>query len=137
MTPTRTVALVLALAGLGVAAPAPRTPQASQDQAAKPVTVIRVTVTVLDPQGNPVQGAGVVLRQDSVDQGRLPRRPFDVEDHTDNHGVVTVQGFQPGVVLVQVIARGFQTYGQAFIMRNANESVHVQLQLPQHQLSSE
>lgn len=133
LPPLRLLALTLvALLGLG-AGPRRAAAQATPKNA---VVSIRVTVTVLDSSGAPVRRADVVLRQDTVDQGRLPRHPFDVELHTDRHGQVTVQGFAPGIVLVQVIANGFQTYGQAFIMSKANEYVHVQLQPPQRQVSS-
>lgn len=90
---------------------------------------------VKDKSGSPVQGAGVVLKQASVDTGRLGKDPFQVELHTDSKGTITVQGFAPGVVLVQVIAQGYQTYGQAFIMEHADETVHVKLDPPQRQIS--
>lgn len=80
-------------------------------------------------------GAGVVLKQDAVDSGRMPKHPFDVELHTDEKGSAQVQGFEPGVVLVQVIAHGFQTYGQAFIMKKADEAVHVKLKPPSSQVT--
>ena len=100
------------------------------------VSTIRVTVDVLDPAGQPISGADTVLRQETVTQGPIPRHPFDVELRTDNHGQVTVQGFQPGIVLIQIIANGYQTYGQAFIMKHANETVHVRLDPPRPQVSS-
>ncbi|MGH9520139.1 MAG: hypothetical protein ACRD2D_10835 [Terriglobales bacterium] len=96
---------------------------------------IRVTVTVHGPKGTPVNGAGVVLRQDSLKYGRLSKHPFDVELHTDQNGMIQVQGFQPGIVLVQVIAKGFQTYGQAFIFSKADESVHIKLKAPRSQIT--
>lgn len=90
---------------------------------------------VHDPKGKAVNGAGVVMQQDSVEYGRLPKHPFDVELHTDSNGMAQVQGFQPGIVLVQVIAKGFETYGQAFIMKHPNETVHVQLKPPRSQVT--
>src|SRR6185312_17112597 len=104
--------------------------------AQKPVVpTIRITVTVTNPKGDPVPGAGVVLKQSSVASGRMPRHPFHVELHTDEKGTATVQGFEPGQVLVQVIAKGFQTYGQGFIMEHADENVHVQLRPPRSQVT--
>lgn len=110
---------------------------AQQDKkTAKPgVTDIRVTVIVLNPHGRPVKGAGVVLRQASVDSGKLGKDPFNVELHTGRTGTITVRGFTPGIVVVQVIAKDYNTYGQAFIMRHADETVHVKLQPPQRQVS--
>jgi protocatechuate 3,4-dioxygenase beta subunit len=100
-----------------------------------PVSSIRVTVQVKDTAGAPVPGAGVVLKQASVDSGRMSKDPFQVELHTDSKGNVAVQGFAPGEVLVQVIAHGYQTYGQAFIMEHADETVHVKLDPPRRQIS--
>lgn len=135
MHPRVMPAVVALLAGLAVLPAGAVAQNAAAKPAAAQVTTIRVTVTVLDPKGRPVQGAGVVMKQDAVDRGRLPKHPFDVEIHTDDKGTATVQGFEPGIVLVQVIAHGFQTYGQAFIMKDANEAVHVKLQEPRSQVT--
>lgn len=102
----------------------------------KTVTTIRVTVSVSDAKGKPVQNAGVVLRQLRDEQNRIPHDAFNVEIHTDEHGTATVQGFEPGIVLVQVIDSNYQTWGQAFIMKKANESVYVKLRPPQAQVST-
>ena len=69
------------------------------------------------------------------DVGRMPKHPFNVELHTDEKGEAVVQGFDTGVVLVQVIAHGYQTYGQEFIMKDANETVHVKLVPPKSQVT--
>jgi hypothetical protein len=130
-SPLRVPALILFLAALLAWAPLRTAAQAKKPGALD----IRVTVTVLDPHGRPVKGAGVVLRQASVDHGKLGKNPFDVEMHTGRQGTITVQGFQPGIVLVQVIAKDYNTYGQAFIMRHANETVHVKLHPPKGQIT--
>ncbi|MGH9415008.1 MAG: hypothetical protein ACRD01_00105 [Terriglobales bacterium] len=111
-------------------------PARAQKPAAHPaVTTVRVTVSVLDSKGKPVKNAGVVMAQERVATGRMGKHPFNVEIHTDDQGKATVQGFAPGVVLVQVIAHGYQTYGQAFIMKKADESVHVKLKPPRSQVT--
>ncbi|MGH9413204.1 MAG: hypothetical protein ACRD0Y_05630 [Terriglobales bacterium] len=102
----------------------------------KQVPTIRVTVTVVNPAGRRVQGALVVLKQLRDHKGQIPRDPFNIDTHTDEHGTVVVQGFEPGVVLVQVIDTAYNTWGQAFIMKKANESVHVKLTPPQAQVST-
>ena len=128
------VPLALIAVVLWVAAPASLA--WAQAKKGKPaVTTIRVKVTVLDPEGKPLRGAGVVLKQETVDAGRIPKHAFDVELHTDSKGKVEVQGFEPGIVLVQVIAHEYQTYGQAFIMKNADEAVHVKLKPPRAQVT--
>ncbi|MGH9467027.1 MAG: hypothetical protein ACRD1Y_06700 [Terriglobales bacterium] len=133
MRPRWFPALILfGIVGLVLAA-APATAHAQKKK--NTVITVRVTVTVLNPQGHPVQGAGVVLKQLRDANGVVPREPFDVELHTDEKGKVTVQGFSPGVVLVQVIDTVYNTYGQAFIMSKADESVHVHLKPPQAQVS--
>ena len=134
MRQPRFPAALLLLAALFAWAPARAAAQ--KKKPAKPaVTDVRITVTVLDPHGHPVKDAGVVLRQASVYQGKLGKNPFNVELHTGRQGSITVQGFQPGIVLVQVIAKDFNTYGQAFIMKQANEAVHVKLQPPKRQVT--
>jgi len=104
--------------------------------AQKPVVpTIRITVTVTNPKGDPVPGAGVVLKQSSVASGHMPRHPFHVELHTDEKGTATVQGFEPGQVLVQVIAHGYQTYGKLVTMKEADENLEVALKPPHSQIS--
>ena len=131
----RVPAAVLFLATLLAALPGGAAAQKTAAAKKPGVTDIRVTVTVLDPHGHPVKNAGVVLRQASVDHGKLGKDPFNVELHTGHTGTITVRGFTPGIVVVQVIAKDFNTYGQAFIMRHADETVHVKLQPPQRQVS--
>ncbi|MGH9486619.1 MAG: hypothetical protein ACRD04_03405 [Terriglobales bacterium] len=100
------------------------------------ITTIRVTVTVKNQHGKPLQDALVVLKQLRDHEGRIPHNPFNINIHTNSHGQATVQGFEPGVVLVQVIDTAYQTWGQAFIMKQANESVYVKLKPPQAQIST-
>jgi len=126
--------VALLAAGCALSVPSPLKAQQKKD-VKNSVTSIRVTVTVLDPKGRPLPNAGVVMKQVAVDTGRMSKHPFDIEIHTDEKGTATVQGFEPGEVLVQVIAQGFQTYGQGFIMEHANENVHVKLEPPRSQVS--
>lgn len=126
--------LVAALFAAFLLALAPPMSPAQKADKNNKVSSIKVTVTVVDPKGFPVQNAGVVLRQEKV-RNRIPRDPFNVEIHTDEHGKATVNGFEPGIVLVQVIAHGYQTWGQGFIMEHADESVHVKLDPPQSQVT--
>lgn len=136
MGPKRYIGVPFAsfLLAMGLAVFLPRA-AAQQKPQKSGVTSVRVTVTVLDPKGNPVNNAGVVLRQASVDHGKLGKHPFNVELHTGKQGQVVVQGFAPGIVVVQVIAKDFETFGQAFIMRDADETVHVKLHPPGRQIS--
>ncbi len=121
------VGTLLAVAGMAVSEHA---------QSKKAVTTIRVTVSVTDSQGKPVQNAGVVMRQMRDEHNRIPHDPFHVEIHTDEYGKAAVQGFEPGVVLVQVLATNYQTWGQAFILSKPNESVYIKLKPPQAQVST-
>lgn len=125
------LAVALMVVFTGVAA----RPAWAQKKTKPVITTVRVSVTVLDPKGKPLSGAGVVLRQETVDVGRMSKNPFNVEIHTDDKGVAQVQGFEPGIVLVQVIAHGYQTYGQAFVMKDANETVQVKLKPPRSQVT--
>lgn len=116
--------------------PATATTSASSGKKKKDTPVaVRVTVQVVDPKGVPVQGAGVVLRQDIDHLGYTPKNPFQVELHTDEKGQVLVQGFEPGQISVQVIAKGFQTWGKLLPLKNADEKFHVQLSEPKPQIS--
>lgn len=89
-------------------------------------------VVLKDVNGKPVRNASVVLR--SVDEkGRQARGGVQLK--TDAEGKTNIDGVPYGKLRVQVIAPGFQTYGEDFDIAQESQEIVVRLKRPAEQLS--
>jgi hypothetical protein len=95
----------------------------------------RVTLQVLNQNKQPVADAHVVIR---FTEERLLRRDKRVswEAKTNRKGVVVLNDIPRGEVKVQIIAKGFQTYGDQHAISKPEEEVTVQLLPPKGQVSA-
>ena len=114
--------MVLGLAVLGVGA---RTP----------ALATHVTVTVVNPQGEPIPNAGVVLDQLSDLRGKKVKHGLNVELKSNRHGKADLGDFVEGRILIQVIASGYETFGKVYLVRTPNYNVTVHLHAPRGQMS--
>lgn len=101
-----------------------------------PQTEIRVQVK--DQTGRPVERAAVIL--DFVGAHRqvfkLGRRePKHWEIRTNLEGVARFPSIPQGKIRVQVIAKNYQTFGDAFDVDEAQKTIEVTLKPPQKQYS--
>jgi hypothetical protein len=109
---------LLALAGMTVVA---------QDKSSN----LRFTVVKAD-NGKPVRNAAIVLHP--VDkEGRQEKGGFELK--TDAEGETRFDGAPYGKLRVQVLARGFQTYGQDFDIQQPQHDFVIKLKRPQSQYS--
>ena len=91
-----------------------------------------VSFTVLkDETGKPVRNAAVILH--SLEAGKQSRGGFELK--TNNDGKTHFDGVPYGALRVQVIARGFQTYGEDVNIAQAEQEVTIRLKRPQEQYS--
>ena len=95
----------------------------------------RLTLQVLNPSKQPVADAHVVVR---FTEERLLRRDKRVswEAKTNRKGVVVLNDVPWGTVKVQIIAKGFQTYGDQHELRRSEEELTIQLLPPKGQVSA-
>ena len=96
----------------------------------------RLTLQVLNETNKqPVVGAHVVVR---FTEERLLRRDKRVswEAKTNRKGEVVLSDLPTGNVKVQVIAKGFQTYGDQHDLEKPREKVTILLQPPKGQVSA-
>lgn len=121
---TRKVAL-LAL-GFGLLAPL----------AGAEMTKIQVKVTNLD--GKPIDRASVVVRfvegRSVIKLGKKIRTQW--ETRTNQDGIARIPEIPQGKILFQVIATGYQTYGNTVMVDEAEKTVEIQLKPPQPQYSA-
>ena len=112
------------------------TPLAAQkEEVKKKDGTTQLTLQVLTETKQPVADAHVVVR---FKEERLLRRDKRVswEAKTNRKGVVVLSDIPWGAVKVQVIARGYQTYGDEHDLAKPEESVTVLLQQPKGQVSA-
>ncbi len=82
--------------------------------------------------GKPVRNAAVVLHPVEKD-GKQSRGGFELK--TDPEGKTSFAGAPYGKLRVQVLARGFQTYGEDFEINQPEQLITIKLQRPRSQYS--
>lgn len=94
-----------------------------------PPATSRVEVTILrDDDGNPIENAAVIF-QLVGDKGNM-------ELKTNEDGKTVIDVLPTGSkVLLQVIAKGFQTYGQDYQLDKAEMAIEVKMKRPGQQYS--
>jgi len=89
-------------------------------------------VVLKDDSAQPIRNAAVVLH--SVEKnGKQSSGGFELK--TDAEGKTHFDGVPYGTLRVQVIAPGFQTFGEDFNITQASQQITVRLKRPQPQYS--
>jgi uncharacterized GH25 family protein len=89
-------------------------------------------VVLKDDTGKPIRNAAVVLHP--VGQhGKQAKSGFELK--TDNDGKTHFDGIPYGTWRVQVIANGFQTFGDDYNINQAAQEISVRLKRPEGQYS--
>lgn len=116
------VVAVLAMAGQAVG---------QKDTEEEPTAVLSFLVLKED-NGKPVRNAAVIMHAVNA-QGKQGKG--DLELKTNAEGRASFDGIPYGELRVQVLAHGFQTYGEDFDINKPNVDITIKLKLPQHQYS--
>jgi hypothetical protein len=116
--------LLLVLALVGAA-------RAQRDKTEDPTAVINFLV-IKDDNGKPVRSAAVIMHP--VDPGGKQERG-GLELKTDADGKTSFDGVPYGKLRVQVLANGFQTFGEDYDVDRAKLDVTIKLKRPQGQYS--
>ena len=121
----RTVLLpaLLLLAAIGVWAGLPMT---------------KLTVEVKSLEGKPVDRASVVVRfvegHSIVKLGKAIRTTFELR--TNQEGEASIPSIPQGKIRIQVIAKGYQTFGEVYDITEEEKTVNITLNPPQQQYSA-
>jgi hypothetical protein len=122
--------LMVAVLGMALAAHAQENGRGRKYK--PPPPTCKVTVTVLKSyNGKPLENASVVFHplKDGKDAGGM-------EMKTDEDGKVTLDMIPVGDKLrLQVLATGFQTYGQDYDLPGDSKEIEIKLKRPQKQYS--
>jgi hypothetical protein len=89
-------------------------------------------VVLKDESGKPVRNAAVVLHPVGK-HGKQSKGGFELK--TDNEGKTHFDGIPYGPLRIQVIAPGFQTFGDDYEINQADQVITVRLKRPQGQYS--
>jgi hypothetical protein len=89
-------------------------------------------LVVKDYNGKPVRNAGVVMHPVQTN-GKQSRGGLELK--TDSEGKASFDGVPYGKLRVQVLAQGFQTYGEDFDIDKPEMEITVKLKRPQGQYS--
>ena len=90
-------------------------------------------IVVLDHEGEPVPRASLIIRKLKGKKHKKVGRSFELR--TSQQGTAPLPPIKQGFVLLQVIAEGFQTYGETVELREPEQTVTINLKPPQGQFS--
>ncbi|MGO8795362.1 MAG: carboxypeptidase-like regulatory domain-containing protein [Candidatus Sulfotelmatobacter sp.] len=113
--------LVLALPGLA---------SAQRDKEDGPVAILNFLV-LKDDNGKPVRSAAVIMHP--VSNGKQERGGLELK--TDADGKASFEEIPYGMLRVQVLAQGFQTFGEDYEINQAKMDFTIKLKRPQGQYS--
>ena len=104
--------------------------------AAADQTNLRIVVT--NANGKPVDNASVIVKfvagREKSKLGKKIHTEWDMK--TSQEGVAKLPSIPQGKILVQVIAKNYQTFGELFDIDEPEKTVEIQLKPPQPQYSA-
>jgi hypothetical protein len=105
--------------------------EAQRDKGEDPTATLNFLV-IKDDNGKPVRSAAVIMHPVSA-SGKQSRG--DLELKTDVDGKTSFDGVPYGMLRVQVLASGFQTFGEDYDVNKAKLDLTIKLKRPQGQYS--
>jgi hypothetical protein len=98
----------------------------------------KLCITVKTQSGRPIDRASVVVRfvegHSIIKLGKAIRTTYEVR--TNQEGVARIPEIPQGKIRIQVIAKGYQTFGQIFDVTEDEKEIPITLNPPQQQYSS-
>jgi hypothetical protein len=97
-----------------------------------------LTISVKSPGGKPVEGASVIVKfvkgHSITKLGKKIRTEWELRSNQD--GLAKIPPIPQGTILVQIIAKGYQTFGQNFDVDEEQKTLEIALNPPQPQYSA-
>ncbi len=95
-------------------------------------------VVVTNQAGKPIDNASVIIKfvqgRSKTKFGAKDRREWDMK--TNQEGLVKVPSIPQGKILIQVIAKFYQTFGETFDVEQDEKTVAIKLNPPQAQYTA-
>jgi hypothetical protein len=105
---------------------------ASSDKKDEPPPTTRLKISIADPNGRPVGQASVYIRFNESGGLFHKDKLAEMDLKTNDDGTVKVPSIPQGKIMIQVIAKGWRTYGRWYYIEKAEETVEIKLQSPPH-----
>jgi hypothetical protein len=97
-----------------------------------------LTISVKSPSGKPVEYASVIVKfvkgRSAAKLGKKIRKEWELR--TNQEGFVKIPPIPQGTILVQIIAKDYQTFGQNFEVDEEEKTLDIKLNPPQPQYSA-
>lgn len=98
----------------------------------------KLTIHVVNDSDRPLDRASVIVRfvegRAYLKFGKKIRDTYELR--TNQEGEATIPEIPQGKILIQVIAHGYQTYGQTVDIEEAERVIDIKLNPPQKQYSA-
>jgi len=98
----------------------------------------RLRIEVRNTYDKPVERASVVVKfvkgRSKLKFGKKIRTNWELR--TNQEGVAQIPPIPQGKVVVMVIAKGYQTFGQEFVIEEEEKTIEVKLNPPQPQFTA-
>ena len=98
----------------------------------------KLNITVKTQSGKPVDRASVIVRfiegRSIVKLGKAIRTTFELR--TNQEGEAKIPTIPQGKIRIQVIAKGYQTFGDVFEVNQEEKDIDIKLNPPQQQYTA-
>jgi len=95
-------------------------------------------IVVTNPTGKPIENASVIVKfvqgRSKAKFGAKIRTEWDLK--TNLEGTVKIPSVPQGKILIQVIAKNFQTFGENFDIEEEERTIEIKLNAPQPQYTA-
>jgi len=106
--------------------------------AAAAADTTKLTIQVKNDSDKPVDRASVIVKfvegRSYVKLGKKIRNTYELRTNQD--GEASIPSIPQGKILIQIIAKGYQTFGQTFNVDEEQKTVEIKLNPPQKQYSA-
>ena len=99
--------------------------------------ITKLKIVVMTRSGRPIDRADVIVRfggRSIVKLGKMVRTTWEMR--SSQEGVAEIPDMPKGKVRIQVIAKGYQTFGDTFEVNEDERTIEIKLNPPQKQYSS-
>jgi hypothetical protein len=134
LVPLFALALATFLLGAGLAPASSAPAQSSSDKTDKktPPPTTRLKIEVTNPYGKPVGQASVYVRFPESGGVFHKDKLAEMDLKTNDDGSVKVPDIPQGKIMIQVIAKGWRTYGCWYDIEKDEDTIQIKLEAPPH-----
>lgn len=104
---------------------------AKQDKGSEPPTT-RLRIEVTSPTGKPVGNASVYIRFPETAGILHKEKLAELNLKTNDDGTAKTPEVPQGKILIQVVAKGWHTYGKWYDIEKPEETLQIKLEEPPH-----